>query len=304
MLHDARNLVGAIGLYCDLLAMPGVLKPEHRQYPEELRHLGARSGALIDDLMRSLLMREQSKELCPAARAKATEKDSTVPEEPAEVEEALSVASQAKPVSLRGIVERCSGLLRRVANGRVLELEFGPAAAAPVKVPEEAVERILVNLVRNAAAAMDQGEPVDSAVGNAGGVLRITLGMLASRVGCARPWPFQRVRLSVEDSGCGMSPRQLEWLLSDSRQSSGGHGIGFRVVRELVAASDGDLQVMSEVESGTRVQIEWPVAAISARELGEGSTVERARAKPLILCGAPSRRRGDNIPQLQMEGAC
>ena len=133
MLHDARNLVGTIGLYCDLLAMPGVLKPEHSKYAEELRHLGARSGALIDALMRSLLMRERSKELCPAVRAKAAENDSTGQPEPEEVEEPLDATSVVKAVSLRGIVERCSGLLRRVANGRVLELEFGPAAAAPVK---------------------------------------------------------------------------------------------------------------------------------------------------------------------------
>ena len=35
LLHDARNLMGAIGLYCDLLSMPGVLShPEHHHYAE------------------------------------------------------------------------------------------------------------------------------------------------------------------------------------------------------------------------------------------------------------------------------
>ena len=51
LLHDARNLMGAIGLYCDLLSMPGVLQPEHHGYAEELRLLGTRSGALIQHLM-------------------------------------------------------------------------------------------------------------------------------------------------------------------------------------------------------------------------------------------------------------
>jgi signal transduction histidine kinase len=304
MLHDARNLVGAIGLYCDLLAMPGVLKPEHSQYSEELRHLGARSGALIDALMRSLLTRERSKDLCPAARATVAEIDSAARREPEEVEGPLGAASLVKPVSLRGIVDRCSGLLRRVANGRVLALEFGPAAAAPVRVPEEAVERILVNLVRNAVVAMEHCGPVHDSAGKTAGGIRITLGMLASRVGGARPWPFQQVRLSVEDSGCGMSSRQVEWLLSGSRQPSGTHGIGFRVVRELVAASDGELQVMSAVGSGTRVQIEWPVAAASDRDLEEAGMVERARAKSLAPGSPPSRRLADNVPQVPMEGAC
>jgi signal transduction histidine kinase len=302
LLHDARNLLGAVGLYCDLLAMPGVLKPEHSQYPEELRHLGARSGALIDTLMRLLLAREGSKELCPVARAKAAETDSAAQQEAEECEPSPEAAQLTKPVSLRGIVERCSGLLHRVANGRTLEVEFGPAAATPVRVPEEAVERILVNLVRNATAAMEHCGPRNSSAC----AIRVTLGMLASRVGESRPWPFQRVSLSVEDCGCGMSPSQAELLLRGGRASSGNsHGIGFRVVRELVAASGGDLQVLSAVESGTRVQIEWPVAAVSAVELEKAGAMERARLLlPLPLCAAPSRRLGDNIPRAQMEGAC
>src|ERR1035441_6527958 len=39
MLHDARNLMGALGLYCDLLSMPGELKPEHNHYPVGGHHL-------------------------------------------------------------------------------------------------------------------------------------------------------------------------------------------------------------------------------------------------------------------------
>ena len=59
-----------------------------------------------------------------------------------------------------------------------------------------------------------------------------------------------------------MTPEQLERLLRGSRSPSRGHrGIGFRVVRELVEAGGGDLRVMSAAGLGTRVQIEWPVAA-------------------------------------------
>ena len=37
--HDAGNLLGALSLYSDLLAMPGVLNEEHREYANELRLL-------------------------------------------------------------------------------------------------------------------------------------------------------------------------------------------------------------------------------------------------------------------------
>ena len=59
--------MGALGLYCDLLSMPDVLKPEHNHYPQELRQLGARSQALIERLMKSLLTQRQANGVCMAA---------------------------------------------------------------------------------------------------------------------------------------------------------------------------------------------------------------------------------------------
>lgn len=62
LIHDARNLIGAIGLYCDLLAMPGVLREEHRHYAEELRLLGTRSASLMEQMMQTSLTRNDSPE--------------------------------------------------------------------------------------------------------------------------------------------------------------------------------------------------------------------------------------------------
>ena len=54
LLLDARNLMSILGLYCDLLASPGVLQPEHRKYADDLRLVGTRSEALIGRLMEQL----------------------------------------------------------------------------------------------------------------------------------------------------------------------------------------------------------------------------------------------------------
>jgi signal transduction histidine kinase len=350
LLHDARNLMGALGLYCDLLAVPGVLKPEHRHYAEEVRLLGSRSGALIERLMERVipLLGEtaadgaglgagllQAEAGCPAqagARTPADRRDGDT-EMPAREMRAQEMPAQAilvQAVSLRSVVERCAGLLSRVAGGRPMELSFGAAAAVPVQVAEETVERILVNLVRNAAAALAgcplSGGPgkdltgshgcaaegpamggggrsvlpgtqvsvretsLDRLAGVAPGTIRIGVGLLADRVGEARAWPFRRVRLTVEDSGCGMTPEQLGWLLSSARGSTRGHhGIGFRVVRELVAASDGELKAMSAPGTGTRVQIEWPMAALASLESGHGAG-ERADASGLSGDAEPFAR--------------
>jgi signal transduction histidine kinase len=183
-------------------------------------------------------------------------------------------APRPAPVSLRRTIERCLGLLSRVACGRCVEVDYGEAAAAPVAVDEEAVERIVVNLVRNAVAALaEQGAAAQGGAG-AGEVrqglaaIRITVGALVNRVGDPRPWPFRRVRLTVDDCGIGMDPDQLERLLRGS-PPRGGHGIGFRVVRELVATSG---------------QIEWP-ATVAA--LAEGAGRRTNAASSLVRNGIP-----------------
>ena len=265
LLHDARNLMSALGLYCDLLAMPGVLQPRHRKYAEDLRLVGTRSEALMGRLM---------EQLAPRAA------EGTAPEGPAlnlgaaPAPDACSPAwlrvplpaqapcrdAEAAPASLRRTVERCLGLLTQVAAGRAIEVSFGEAAAAAVRIGEEELERILVNLVRNSATALERAQaPADAA-----GAIRIEVGMLTGGVGDPQSWPFRRVRLTVDDAGCGMAPEQMQRLLGASGvRSRGTHGIGFRIVRELVAASAGELRVRSAPGMGTRVQIEWPLAAMS-----------------------------------------
>jgi signal transduction histidine kinase len=262
LLHDSRNLIGALGLYCDLLSLPGVLKAEHLHYAVELRLLGTRSAALMERLTLSWTILKRT--------AKTERADEVVKRcsEPC----TLIGSARVQPVSLRKVVESCSGLLSQVAGGRAIELTYGPSSSLTILARQEDVERILLNLVRNAAAALDaRGTPVRTKVCESGdpvkdhalGAIRIGIGLLQNRVGSPKSWPFRRVKLIVEDSGCGMVPEQLDRLLnSGSSPAHSGHGIGFCVVRELVAAGDGDLRIMSELGVGTRVQIEWPVASV------------------------------------------
>ena len=49
--HDARNMVTALDLYCDLLQEPGVLASPFSHYCGELRLVAAASRRLIDKLM-------------------------------------------------------------------------------------------------------------------------------------------------------------------------------------------------------------------------------------------------------------
>ena len=82
--------------------------------------------------------------------------------------------------------------------------------------------------------------------------------------------------LTVDDSGCGMTEQQVARILNPNPKSVAEpfaspqrHGIGLRVVRELVAASGGKLAITSCVGVGTRIEIEWPVAEAEMAERPE-----------------------------------
>jgi signal transduction histidine kinase len=218
--HDAGNLLGALSLYSDLLAMPGVLYEEHREYASELRMLSDRSWAMINRLVNH-------------SRA------------------GLPVKVQAEVSVLPDVVDRCKGLLSRVA-GRTVEISYGVGAFQPVRVPVEAVERILTNLVKNAAEATPWvgaiSIHVEGVMEQAG----------SDGLGNEGEEARRRVVLTVRDRGCGMDQAAVRRLMQTGGISSAnGRGLGFRVVRELVAMSGGCLNVESQPEVGTSISVEW-----------------------------------------------
>jgi signal transduction histidine kinase len=166
--HDVGNLLGALGLYADLLAQPGVLHEPHKQYADEIRLLSERSRGLMERLV--LHAREQSR---------AASREVTV---------------------LPDVIDACRGLLSRVAQ-REIVMEFGPGSHWPVAVPAEMVERILTNLVKNAGEAIarsgqDAGEICIHVEAVGGAVPRLVMVVADSGGGMSE----ERLR-SLEDAG-------------------------------------------------------------------------------------------------------
>ena len=259
LLHDARNLIGAVGLYCDLLSMPHVLRAEHRHYADELRLLGERGAAMIEQLI-------ERRASASAALAVSAPDDKT-----GRASSALYCHRPAAAEALRPAVERCSGVLGRIAEKHCLEIAYGDAAALPVRVSAESIERVLINLVRNAAAALNGTH----------GSIRISVGLPENSGDRLCAWPFQRVRVTVEDSGRGMGPEEVQRLMEDRPPWITRHGVGFHVVRELVEGSGGELTISSRVGHGTRIEMCWPVAQLTEQAMEEFTArpmgVERRR---------------------------
>ena len=215
--HDAGNLLGALSLYSDLLALPGVLHEEHKEYANELRMLSDRSWAMIDRLVNHARAGRQTK-------------------------------AQGEFSVLPDVVDRCRGLLSRVA-GRTVEISYGVGAFQAVRVPIESVERILTNLVKNAAEATPW----------VGAISIHVEGALQEAENDGEELQ-RRVVMTVKDRGCGMDQgAMLRLMQTGGISSANGRGLGFRVVRELVAVSGGVLSIESQAGIGTSISMDWSV---------------------------------------------
>ncbi|HJW11284.1 MAG TPA: ATP-binding protein, partial [Albitalea sp.] len=106
-----------------------------------------------------------------------------------------------------------------------------------------------------------------------------------------------RVRLSIEDSGSGLAPQQLDRLfqpferLGKETSTIEGTGLGLIIARSLTVAMGGSLEVVSRSGVGTRVLIELPRAACAA--------LPEAQAAP--PCGTPCAPLGPPMRMLYVE---
>jgi signal transduction histidine kinase len=109
------------------------------------------------------------------------------------------------------------------------------------------VRRILENVVGNA---------VDSTAGRAGASVTVSTEPVGSE---ADP---DRVRITVADTGRGMSETELQRAFDDFYSTkAGGTGLGLSIVRRLILDLNGVLRVETEPGVGTKVIVELPTAS-------------------------------------------
>ena len=110
----------------------------------------------------------------------------------------------------------------------------------PCIIPADAAQlkQIFWNLARNAIQAMPDG-----------GELLVALGTL----------PNDRVRITFEDTGNGMSQEQVEQLFEPfSNSTTGGTGLGLSIVYQIVKDHNGVINVRSTEGKGTTITVDLP----------------------------------------------
>lgn len=272
--HDARNLISALGLYCELLAAPGVLAPGFGHYADDLRRLAGVGARLIGALA-------------------ATPANSSLPRQPSldpvEIGH-IRVLRRAFPniEDLAAELAALEGPLRALVGPEVqLEIECLPCAGQLALNPEDLL-RILFNLVANAVEAI-ASTPAEL---RRRPFLRITA-QRGSGIFLARPNQpdAETVALSVRDNGPGIPANHLPHIFEagfSTRRDDAPHGLGLAIVRQLVHSAGGAVRAVSPAGLGARFDIELPVL--------------RPEATPTRL-ELPGRRMRSQVPDLQQISA-
>jgi signal transduction histidine kinase len=155
----------------------------------------------------------------------------------------LSPGMERRPCDLNAIVNEV--LQTSMSDGTALRTQLGQRLP-PVLGDPLMFRRILENLVGNALESLPPGGSVTVATEETG--------------------DKGTVRVTVADTGPGMSREQLERAFDDFYTTkTGGTGLGLSIVRRLVMDLDGSVRVETEPGAGTRVILEFPAAATSSR---------------------------------------
>lgn len=268
--HDTRNMVTALGLYCDLLEEPGVLAAPYAHYGQELRLVAAASRRLVEKIV--ALDAQRAEAASPAAsRPPEWGRWTAAPgtETGAGPENGLRPNAGDPPVrnrrwDLLPAVPVANLAAELLANRNLLSALAGPSigltidadgGARPVRLTGEDLTRVLVNLVKNAAEAMPGG-----------GRIRIALRERGAGRGAT-----ECLLLSIEDNGPGIPEEALEAVFTSGFTSHGkgsrdaGHwmgchrGLGLAITRAIVEGAGGRISACNREKGGARFEIELPV---------------------------------------------
>jgi CheY-like chemotaxis protein/anti-sigma regulatory factor (Ser/Thr protein kinase) len=177
-----------------------------------------------------------------------------------------------EPVALDDLLDECRAMIGPLAAARGVRALFPQASGRLVKADHTRLKQVLLNLLSNAVKYNREGGAVvvDCAVTDGA-----------------------RVRLSVQDTGLGLRPDQLDRLfqpfnrLGQENGTQEGTGIGLVVTRRLVELMGGAIGVSSSPGVGSLFWIELDGAAFAPGQAQGGATAAPAPASAVAASEVP-----------------
>ena len=170
---------------------------------------------------------------------------------------AFSSTTEVKyaPVDLHEPLRESLKLLRGVIPSTIAIHAVIPTAVSPVYGDSTQIHQIIMNLCTNAFQAME----------DTGGKLEISLKDVAVSGEEAAADSDRKegdyVVLTVHDTGCGISPDNLERIFDPfftTKETGKGTGLGLSVIHGIVKNMCGTIRVQSIEGEGTTFEIYWP----------------------------------------------
>jgi signal transduction histidine kinase/HAMP domain-containing protein len=165
--------------------------------------------------------------------------------------EADRLEVKPEPVNLEKSLQEVVSQLKPMANSKGLDLTLEVADNLPLALADShRIRQVVLNLISNALKFTEKG----------GVTLR-----------CKVLERYDMLRISVHDTGIGISPAALDYIFEAFRQADGsttrrfgGTGLGLTIARKLVELQGGEVAVESMVGHGSIFSFTLPVA-VSAK---------------------------------------
>jgi two-component system, NtrC family, sensor histidine kinase PilS len=179
-------------------------------------------------------------------------------------------ASEFTETDVAETIRETIKLIRHSPDVREGHTLIDQSGTKPVMISADAAQlkQIFWNLARNALQAMPDG-----------GRLRFRLESI----------PNNRVRISIEDTGAGMSQDQVEQLFEPfSTSTTGGTGLGLSIVYQIVRDHNGTISVRSIEGAGTTIVIELPRDNRTPRRERLNGTAGESKLSELLRVETPT----------------
>jgi signal transduction histidine kinase/CheY-like chemotaxis protein len=184
-------------------------------------------------------------------------------------------------LALDSVIAGMEQMLRRLIGEDIRVTRTTDGTVALVRADSGQIERVLLNLAVNARDAMPTGGSMEIAVAAA-----TVDAAFASRHPLLAPGPY--VRLSVADTGCGMTEEVRAHMFEPfftTKEEGHGTGLGLATVYGIVEQSGGAIEVDSEEGRGTTFHVYLPRVE-DRREAKPAGTVRSgpiARASATVM---------------------
>ena len=151
------------------------------------------------------------------------------------------------PCDVLAVLQRALGTLRADIQEQGVSVDVAaPARLPPIPGDAEQLQQVFFNLVKNAVQAMSEG----------------------GRLAIALSADDRDLTVAFRDTGSGIAPEDFRRLFEPFHTTkSGGHGIGLAVVKRIVDAHGGRIDVSSKPGEGTCFRLVFPLATRRARRL-------------------------------------